>query len=64
MTSSRLLPLIYELYRYNLEMIEQSVHAQQLVSAPTDISFLVAHFKDLTEDAQRYLIWASIFGPT
>ncbi|PVF96145.1 hypothetical protein CPB86DRAFT_523058 [Serendipita vermifera] len=51
-------------WQYNLEMIEQTVHAQQLVSAPTDISFLVAHFKELSEDAQNYLIWASIFGPT
>lgn len=49
--------------RYNLEAIEKSVHAQQLVSAPTDISFLVAHFKELSEEAQRYLIWASLFGP-
>lgn len=52
------------MWQYNLEAIEQSVHAQQLVSAPTDISFLVAHFKDLSQEAQRYLIWASLFGPT
>ena len=50
--------------RYNLEAIEQIVHAQQLVSAPNDNSFLVAHFKELSEEAQRYLIWASVFGPT
>ncbi|KAG9055946.1 hypothetical protein FS842_000718 [Serendipita sp. 407] len=51
-------------WQYNLEAIEQTVHAQQLISAPTDISFLVAHFRELNEDAQQYLIWASIFGPT
>jgi hypothetical protein len=52
------------MWQYNLENIEKSIHAQDLVSAPTDISFLVAHFKDLSQDAQKYLIWASIFGPT
>lgn len=50
-------------WQYDLEAIEKTVHAQQLVSAPTDISFLVAHFRELSKDAQRYLIWASIFGP-
>lgn len=34
------------------------------MSVPTDISFLVAHFKELTEETQTYLIWASLFGPT
>ncbi|KAG8780548.1 hypothetical protein FRC15_009490 [Serendipita sp. 397] len=40
-------------WQYNLEAIEQTVHAQQLISAPTDISFLVAHFRELNEDAQQ-----------
>ena len=53
-----LLPFV----RYNLAAIEQTVHAY--VSAPTDISFLISHFRELPEEAQQYLIWASIFSPT
>jgi len=48
--------------RYNLTAIEKTVHAH--VSAPTDISFLISHFRELPEEAQQYLIWASIFSPT
>lgn len=48
--------------RYNIAAIEQTVHAH--VSAPTDISFLISHFRELPEEAQQYLIWASIFSPT
>ena len=48
--------------RYNLTAIEKTVHAH--VAAPTDISFLVSHFRELPEEAQQYLIWASIFSPT
>ena len=48
--------------RYNIAAIEQAVHAH--VSAPTDISFLISHFRELPEEAQQYLIWASIFSPT
>ncbi len=33
-------------------------------SAPTDLSLLFSHFCELLEEAQQYLIWASIFSLT
>ena len=31
--------------------------------APGDLSFLVNHLQELPEDARKFIIWASFFGP-
>ncbi|KAF7798602.1 hypothetical protein EIP86_009824 [Pleurotus ostreatoroseus] len=47
---------------YKIEAIEASMADKKAESDPNDISYLIAHLRELPEDARKYLIWASFFG--
>lgn len=49
-------------WKYDLKVIETNLAQKRLETDPNDISFLVAQLRELHEDAQKYLIWASFFG--
>jgi hypothetical protein len=49
--------------RYNMSAIEGSL-ANQKVSDPTDLTFLITHMRELPEEARKYLLWATFFGET
>jgi len=49
--------------RYNMPAIEGSL-ANQKVSDPTDLTFLITHMRELPEEARKYLLWAAFFGET
>lgn len=34
------------------------------IATPGDLGFLVNHLRELPEDARKFVIWASFFGPT
>jgi len=38
--------------------------ANQKVSDPTDLTFLITHMRELPEEARKYLLWAAFFGET
>lgn len=42
--------------------IERSLSQQ--ISDPTDLTFLIAHLRELPEEARKYLAWAAFFGET
>ncbi|KAG7090785.1 hypothetical protein E1B28_009870 [Marasmius oreades] len=48
---------------YNMSAIESTMVDQKL-SDPTDLSFLIAQFRELPEPARKYLLWAVFFGET
>lgn len=48
---------------YNMAEIEGSL-ANQMVSDPTDLSFLISRMRELPEEARKYLTWAAFFGET
>jgi hypothetical protein len=50
--------------RYDMAAIEGSLAVQKMVDDPTDLSFLVSHFREFPEEATRYLTWAAFFGDT
>ena len=49
---------------YDQNEIEKSLAQKKSDIDPNDISFLHAQFRELDEDARKYLVWASFFGPT
>ena len=49
--------------RYDMSGIEDSL-ANQKVSDPTDLTFLITHMRELPEEARKYLLWAAFFGET
>lgn len=48
---------------YNMSGIEGSL-ANQKVSDPIDLTFLITHMRELPEEARKYLLWAAFFGET
>ena len=38
--------------------------ANQKISDPTDLTFLITHMRELPEEARKYLLWAAFFGET
>ncbi|KAL0581381.1 Chk1 protein kinase [Marasmius crinis-equi] len=50
-------------WEYNMSAIEGSMIDHRL-SDPTDRSFLVSQFRELPEEAKKYLLWAVFFGET
>ncbi|KAJ3724256.1 hypothetical protein DFJ43DRAFT_1157787 [Lentinula guzmanii] len=50
-------------WEYNLVEIEASMDSTPK-SDPTDLSFLVSQFKELPEEARKYMLWAIFFGET
>ncbi|KZT06226.1 histidine kinase [Laetiporus sulphureus 93-53] len=51
-------------WEYDIAAIEPSLHDKKMITDPSDLSYLINHFHELPEDARKYLIWASFFGPT
>ncbi|KAF8665081.1 hypothetical protein AX16_000549 [Volvariella volvacea WC 439] len=50
-------------WNYDMLGIEGSM-ANQKISDPTDLTFLITHLRELPEEARKYLIWAAFFGET
>jgi len=50
-------------YSYDMIAIEGSI-ANQGVSDPADLSFLVDHMRELPDEVRKYLLWAAFFGET
>ncbi|KAL0950689.1 hypothetical protein HGRIS_007467 [Hohenbuehelia grisea] len=50
-------------WTYDMAAIEASL-ADQKISDPTDLSFLITQFRELADDAKKYLMWAVFFGET
>ncbi|KAI3615522.1 histidine kinase [Moniliophthora roreri] len=50
-------------WQYDMSTIEPTM-VDQKISDPTDLSFLIAQFRDLPEEARKYLLWAVFFGET
>ncbi|KIK70394.1 hypothetical protein GYMLUDRAFT_89430 [Collybiopsis luxurians FD-317 M1] len=50
-------------WEYNIADIAASMDSKPK-SDPTDLSFLVAQFRELPEEARKFLIWAIFFGET
>lgn len=51
-------------WEYDISTIEPSFHDKKIIADPSDLSYLINHFRELPEDARKYLIWASFFGPS
>ncbi|EGO02766.1 hypothetical protein SERLA73DRAFT_150394 [Serpula lacrymans var. lacrymans S7.3] len=51
-------------WNHDIAAIEASFADQKTVADPADGSFLLNHFRELPEEAQKYLLWASFFGAT
>ncbi|KZT67653.1 histidine kinase [Daedalea quercina L-15889] len=51
-------------WEYDMSKIEPSLDGSKMMADPTDLTFLRNHFRELPEDAKKFLIWASFFGPT
>lgn len=58
------LNFIWANVRYSLECIEKSPVLDQVNSDPSDVNFLISHLSELPDTAQKYLIWATLFGST
>ncbi|KAH7929368.1 dual-domain HisK/Mak2 protein kinase [Leucogyrophana mollusca] len=52
------------IWRYDMAAIESGFGSQNTIMDPTDQSFLISQFRELSDDAKKYLIWASFFGAT
>lgn len=49
---------------YDISAIEKSLIAQNVVSDPSDVTYLVMQLRQLPEEARMYIIWALFFGTT
>jgi len=49
---------------YDITAIEKSLIAQNVVSDPSDVTYLVMQLRQLPEEAKMYIIWALFFGTT
>ena len=49
---------------YDISAIEKSLIAQNVVSDPSDVTYLVMQLRQLPEEARMYIIWALFFGAT
>ena len=56
--------LIYDIARFDILAIEKTLFDKKFTAAPGDLKFLVHHLRELPEDARKFVIWASFFGPT
>ncbi|KAH9921391.1 histidine kinase [Fomitopsis serialis] len=64
MTLQRQHHLGEEHWEYDISAIEPSLHGNKMIADPSDLTFLLNHFRELSEDAKKFLTWASFFGPT
>ncbi|KAF4623556.1 hypothetical protein D9613_002054 [Agrocybe pediades] len=44
--------------------LSQGSLADQKISDPTDLTFLITRLRELPEEARKYLLWAAFFGET
>jgi len=51
-------------HSYDITAIENSLIAQNVVSDPSDVTYLVMQLRQLPEEARMYIIWALFFGST
>jgi hypothetical protein len=51
-------------FRFDLETIQASLVEHKGATDPNDPQFLLSHLRALHVDAQRFLVWASLFGAT
>lgn len=50
--------------RFDILAIEKTLFDKKFTAAaPGDLNFLVNHLRELPEDARKFVIWASFFGP-
>ena len=49
---------------YDITAIGGSLIAQNVVSDPSDVTYLVMQLRQLPEEAKMYIIWALFFGTT
>ncbi|KAK7694195.1 hypothetical protein QCA50_001375 [Cerrena zonata] len=49
---------------YNIEAIETSIIDKNMVADPSNLTYLISHLRELSEDARKYITWASFFGAT
>ncbi|KAF9654281.1 histidine kinase [Thelephora ganbajun] len=49
---------------YDFAAIEKSLIAQNVVSDPSDVTYLVIQLRQLPKEARMYIIWALFFGTT
>ncbi|KAI0325627.1 histidine kinase [Cubamyces sp. BRFM 1775] len=51
-------------WQFDITAIEATLFDKKSVATPGDLSFLVHHLRELPEDARKFVVWASFFGPT
>ncbi|KAI0761686.1 histidine kinase [Trametes elegans] len=51
-------------WQFNISAIETTLFDKKSVATPGDLGFLINHLRELPEDARKFVIWASFFGPT
>ncbi|TBU58822.1 histidine kinase [Dichomitus squalens] len=52
-------------WQFDIGKIEKTLFDKKFKSAaPGDLNFLISHLRELPEDARKFVIWASFFGPT
>ena len=49
---------------YDIAAVEKSLIAQNVVSDPSDVTYLVIQLRQLPDEARMYIIWALFFGVT
>ena len=49
--------------RFDIVAIEKTLFDKKMSAGPGDLNFLVSHLRELPEDARKFVIWASFFGP-
>ncbi|KAI0367509.1 histidine kinase [Pilatotrama ljubarskyi] len=51
-------------WQFDISAIEATLFDKKSVATPGDLGFLINHLRELPEDARKFVIWASFFGPT
>ncbi|KAI0666240.1 histidine kinase [Trametes maxima] len=51
-------------WQFNILAIETTLFDKKSVTTPGDLGFLISHLRELPEDARKFVLWASFFGPT
>ncbi|KAH9927462.1 histidine kinase [Epithele typhae] len=51
-------------WQFNIAEIEKNLLDKKVSTEPGNLAFLVDHLRQLPEDARKFIMWASFFGPT
>ncbi|KAH9850662.1 histidine kinase [Lenzites betulinus] len=51
-------------WQFDISAIEATLFDKKSIATPGDLGFLIHHLRELAEDARKFVIWASFFGPT